>query len=225
VRYTEVESKYPLPDPDALVRRLAELDAVALGENRQVDTYFSTPDRFGIPGRDSLSSNSVSQWLRLRTESTHDSPVPGGSAGPEAPAGCAFINLKRWSARISPEVTHFEEFESALGNVAAVREILHALGFTELITVDKTRRRWRLGDVIVALDSVLGLGSFAEFEYAGDAIGIAQARHAVAASVRKIDVKLGERDRQGYPRLLLKHQPRIVPLSPAANQGTRLRDQ
>jgi adenylate cyclase, class 2 len=201
VRYTEVESKYPLPDPDALVRRLAELDAIALGENRQVDTYFSTPDRFGTPGRDSLSSNSVSQWLRLRTESTH-----------EAPAGCAFISLKRWSASISPEVTHFEEFESALGNVAAVREILHALGFTELVTVDKTRRRWRLGDVIVALDSVLGLGSFAEFEYAGDAIGIAEARRAVAASVRTIDVKLGERDRQGYPRLLLKHQPRIVPL-------------
>jgi adenylate cyclase, class 2 len=209
VTYIEVESKYPLPDPDALVWRMATLDAVALGESRQVDTYFSGPDSFGALDRGLLqSSGSAQQWLRLRTETAHGPTASDGSAGR------AFINFKRWSARLSPEVTHFDEFESSLGNVAAVREILHALGFTELVTVDKNRRRWRLGDVIIALDTVHGLGSFAEFEYAGDAIGVAAARHAVDASIRKTGVKLGDRDRQGYPRLLLNRLPAIVPQQP-----------
>jgi adenylate cyclase class IV len=35
-----------------------------------------------------------------------------------------------------------------------------------MITVDKARREWRLDDVIISVETVVGLGSFVELEYA-----------------------------------------------------------
>lgn len=181
----EVELKYPLPDPAALVRRLTELRATALGAVRQVDTYFDVADRRGAD----LGLAGASRWLRLRAES---SPPR------------AFVTFKRWDPRADPDVTHFDEYESAVTDYDAVRLIIGALGLAELVTVDKTRHRWRLGEVLVALDVVAGLGSFAEFEYAGDAASVVVAMGTLDATVRDIGVELGKRDRDGYPRLLLR---------------------
>ena len=75
------------------------------------------------------------------------------------------INFKRWLPLGAAEATHCDEFESGVDS-EAVRKLLDALGFTQMITVDKIRRQWRLGDVIVAMDIVAGLGSFMEVEYA-----------------------------------------------------------
>jgi adenylate cyclase class 2 len=188
MEHVEVEQKYALPDPAALVHRLTELDAVPLGENQQVDTYFNAPHR------DFLAADIVSEWLRLRTETGQDTPAT------------ASINFKRWLPLGAPEATHCDEFESVLSDVDAVRKLLHALGFTEMVTVNKTRVQWRLGDVIVAMDTVAGLGSFVELEYAGEAASVTEATDALEESVSKIDVELGARHRQGYPHLLLDRQ-------------------
>jgi adenylate cyclase class 2 len=188
VKHTEVEVKYSLPDPAVLVERLTELDAIPLGEHRQVDTYFNAPDR------DFLAAEIVSEWLRLRTETGHGTPAR------------ASVNFKRWLPPGSPEPTHCDEFESAVSDVDAVRKLLEALGCTEMVIVDKTRREWRLGDVIVAVDTIAGLGSFVELEYAGDALTVHEATWALEASVSKIDVRLGTRHRRGYPHMLLDHK-------------------
>ena len=78
MKHIEVEVKYALPDPASLIERLAELDAVPLGEDRQVDTYFNAPHR------DFLAGEIVSEWLRLRAETGDHS------------ADRASINFKRW---------------------------------------------------------------------------------------------------------------------------------
>jgi hypothetical protein len=88
MKHVEVEVKYSLPDPETLVRRLAELDAVPLGEDRQVDTYFNAPHR------DFLAGEIVSEWLRLRTE-TGDHTAERNS-----------INFKRWLPLGAAEATH-----------------------------------------------------------------------------------------------------------------------
>jgi len=185
VKHIEVEVKYSLPDPAVLVERLTELDAIPLGEHRQVDTYFNAPDR------DFLAAEIVSEWLRLRTETGHGTPVR------------ASVNFKRWLPLGSPEPTHCDEFESSVSDVDAVRKLLEALGCTEMVIVDKTRREWRLGDVIVAVDTVAGLGSFVELEYAGDALTVHDATRALEVSVSRIDAGLGTRHRRGYPHMLL----------------------
>jgi adenylate cyclase class 2 len=56
------------------------------------------------------------------------------------------------------------------------------------------------------MDTVAGLGSFIEVEYAGDAQTVNEAVDAVHAAVSEIDVKLGDRDRRGYPYMLLNRQ-------------------
>jgi adenylate cyclase class 2 len=185
MKHIEVEVKYSLPDPESLIRRLADLDAVPLGQDRQVDTYFNAPHR------DFLAGEIVSEWLRLRTE-TSDRTAERSS-----------INFKRWLPLGAAEATHADEFESGITDREAVRKLLDALGYTEIITVDKIRRQWRLSDVIVAMDTVASLGSFIEVEYAGDAQTVDEAADAVHAAVSEIDVKLGDRDRRGYPYMLL----------------------
>lgn len=136
----------------------------------------------------------MSEWLRLRTE-TADHTADRNS-----------INFKRWLPLGAAEATHADEFESGITDKEAVRKLLDALGYTEIITVDKIRRQWQLAGVIVAMDTVAGLGSFIEVEYAGDAQTVNEAVDAVHAAVSEIDVKLGDRDRRGYPYMLLNRQ-------------------
>jgi adenylate cyclase class 2 len=185
VKHTEVELKYALPDPQELIGRLAELGAQPMGQGRQVDTYFNASHR------DFLAGDVVSEWLRLRSE-TGD-----GQAARDS------INFKRWLPLGDADATHCDEFESSLGDSEAVRRLLHALGFTEMVTVDKLRRQWRLGDVIIAVDTVKGLGAFAEFEYAGNGTTVEEATSTLRSVIGEIGLQLGERDRRGYPYQLL----------------------
>jgi adenylate cyclase class 2 len=189
VKYTEVEQKYALPDPQALIDRLAELGAQPMGEGRQVDTYFNAPHR------DFLAGDVVSDWLRLRSET-----ADGRQAARHS------INFKQWLPAGAADATHCDEFESSLGDSEAVRRLLQALGFTEMVTVDKLRRQWRLGEVIIAVDTVEGLGAFAEFEYAGNGATVEQATSTLRGAIGEIGVELGERDHRGYPYQRLKRE-------------------
>jgi len=188
VKYIEVELKFSLSDPAALAQRLADLGGQPQGENRQTDVYFNAAHR------DFLAEDVVSEWLRLRTEIDGD--------GRQSHS----INFKRWLPLGAVEATHCDEFESAIGNHEAFRRLLEALGFTEMVTVDKTRRQWRLGDVVIAVDIVANLGSFAEFEYVGDAGTVQEATSELHLTVDKIGIQLGERDRRGYPYQVLDRE-------------------
>lgn len=185
MKHIEVELKFTLPDQSHLTQRLDALGAEALGQQRQIDTYYNPPHK------DFLAGDVVSEWLRLRTETKVDGAVR------------VSINFKRWLPLGAHEATHCDEFESQLTDGVAVRKLLEALDFTEMTTVDKIRRQWRLGDVIVAVDTVEGLGSFVEFEYAGKADTVEEATGALHRAIDRIGVDLGPRDRRGYPYLLL----------------------
>jgi adenylate cyclase class 2 len=189
MKHVEVEIKHSLPDPALLKARLEALGAKLVGESRQVDTYFNAPHK------DFLSGDVVSEWLRLRRENK------GAGAGDKVS-----INFKRWHPVGAAISTHCDEFESTVTDGQAVRHLLEGLDFSEMITVDKTRRELRLDDVAVAIDTVIGLGSFVEFEYVGDAQTVDEATAALNDAIRRIGVPLGARDRRGYPYLLLKRE-------------------
>jgi adenylate cyclase class 2 len=88
--------------------------------------------------------------------------------------------------------------------VLAVRLMLAALDFAEMVTVDKNREEWVLGDaMLVSIDHVVGLGSFVEFEYSGGAESVEDANQELSEQINRIGVQLGERDRRGYPYQLL----------------------
>lgn len=186
MRFTEVEQKYALPDPDALRKRLLELDA----ENkpgspaRQVDTYYNAPHR------DFLKPAVISEWLRIRRD-----------------ARGASINFKLWHPVGEVIKTHADEYESTVSDPEAVRHILEALGFTEMVTVDKTREEFVfMSDgppVVVAIDTIEGFGSFVEFEYHGDASTPQEATAELDLFLSDLGVKLGERVNRGYPHMML----------------------
>lgn len=186
MKNVEVEFKHSLPNRAGFMRRLADLGATPLGEIRQVDTYFNAPHK------DFLAGEVVSEWLRLRHETSD------GDRGERAS-----INFKRWHPVGAVKSTHCDEYETQVGDIHTLRTLLEALDFTEMVTVDKTRRRLRLDDAVIAIDSVAGLGSFVEFEYEGNAASVEEATVALRAVINKIGGELGERDRRGYPYLLL----------------------
>ncbi|MBO2461760.1 class IV adenylate cyclase [Actinomadura violacea] len=189
MKNTEVERKYAVTDGPALRERLLAAGAARQGHTRQVDVYYNHPARDFLDGY--ADGAPISEWLRLR-EDHHGHQAVSAS-----------INFKQWLPLGAAEATHANEFESQITDRQAVAALLDALGFTTLVTVDKHRERWMLGDVEIAIDDVAGLGAFVEFEYKG-AGDLDQADTAITDAVKQVgDDLLGERDRRGYPYLLL----------------------
>jgi adenylate cyclase, class 2 len=57
-----------------------------------------------------------------------------------------------------------QEIEVPVGDGEALAQILGALGYRQVIVVDKVRRAWKQGGCVVGLDDVTGLGTFVEIE-------------------------------------------------------------
>jgi adenylate cyclase class 2 len=181
VQYTEVEKKFTLPDPTGLKTALTELGATHGEPSSQVDEYFNAPHR------SFLATDVISDWLRLRTDTHGDS-----------------VNFKRWHPVDAVSKTHADEYESRVDDLEALRRTLLALDFTPLVTVDKTRETWRLPDIEIVFDHVVGAGDFVEFEYKGDADNVPDATHRLDTFISSLThVTLGEPIRRGYPHILL----------------------
>lgn len=80
-----------------------------------------------------------------------------------------------------------------------MQQILESLGFVLSGTVKKRRAKYRLDDVVFAIDEVEGLGSFLEVEARGDDDWTAQKRRVLSL----LDMLgLGESIRSSYLELL-----------------------
>lgn len=186
MKYTEVERKFALPDADLLRKKLVERDAKlkAGSPTRQVDTYYNAPHR------DFLALESISEWLRVRVE--------GHGAS---------LNFKLWHPIDGVIKTHADEYETTVSDPEAVRRILTALDFTEMVTVDKNREEYVFmndgAPVIVAIDTIEGMGAFVEFEFTGDASGPEDAAAQLDTFIADLDVELGEQINRGYPHMML----------------------
>ena len=56
------------------------------------------------------------------------------------------------------------EHETAVADGETAKKLLEALGYRPVFTVDKTRYTYRLDDVTLCMDDVVGLGKFVELE-------------------------------------------------------------
>ena len=146
----------------------------------QVDAYYNAPHR------DFLAPATVSEWLRLRNDD-HG----------------ASINFKRWHPVEALIKTHADEYETPVQDLDALRQILQALDFQPMITVDKTRETWHLPEIEIALDHVVEAGDFVEFEFKGHVDTVDEANARLQKFVNTLDIPLGERINRGYPHMLL----------------------
>ncbi|GLY29835.1 class IV adenylate cyclase [Kineosporia sp. NBRC 101731] len=178
--YIEVEKKFILPNAEKLRARLAATGAQPSDPVQQIDAYYNAPHR------DFTAADTIDEWLRLRTSKRG-----------------ASLNYKLWHPTGAQLKTHADEYESPVGDPEAIRRTLIALGFTPLVTVDKTRTIWELPDVEVALDQVAGAGDFVEFEYKGQADSIEKATATLDHLIGELSVELGDLVTRGYPHILL----------------------
>ncbi len=184
----EVEQKFPLGNRNTVLSRLNELGAVSQAAVTQIDTYYAHP------ARDFATTDEA---LRIRRV---------GEAN--------FLTYK--GPKLDTKTKTRREIELPLneGKLTAEQwdQLLSALSFKRVAEVTKVRHLFRLTHegqpMEVALDSVQGLGDFAEIEIVVDQrsqIEVAQ-QHLQALAAQ---LQLADAERRGYLELLLGKQATI----------------
>ena len=179
---SEVEAKLGLPGCGVLAEveeRLRQLGAELLEEKVERDVYYQHPCR---------DFAETDEALRIRTS--------GGKAeltykGPKRIVGGAKQRQEETVEIPDPE---------------AMDRVLRALGFRPAAVVEKRRRYYRLGDVLVTLDEVKDLGCFVEAEYAGPRVAAEEASRRIEEVLEKLGVAGYPRIYKSYLELLLEKQ-------------------
>ena len=182
----EVEVKYPLNNVSSVIKKLAELQALKrVSDQYQLDVYYTPPHR------DFLDNKIVSEWLRLRSTEKKKT-----------------INYKRWLPIGAEIQTHCDEYETVVGEIDTITNILVALDFKEIIRVEKKRSSWVYKNVEISIDQVSELGDFIELEYMEEvADNEINAIHNLFNSIiSELNAEVGDQDRRGYPYLLIELQ-------------------
>jgi adenylate cyclase, class 2 len=180
MKHVEVEVKFPLLNADELV---AKLDKIAEKKTeKQKDTYY-------VPShRNFITQSPITEWLRVRESSKGVS-----------------LNYKDWQKKTEEENTTWcKEFETMVDDARALKEIFSKLGLSPIVVVDKARSMWTVKDVEIAVDEVVGLGSYIEFEAKGEFENVDEATKHLYEVLEGIDAKVGVQDFKGYPHLLLE---------------------
>jgi len=133
----EVELKVKIPSLDPVRDQLARKNARSCGKVHEHDIYYNAPHRdFG----------QTDEAVRVRYTDDH-----------------AVVTYK------GPKIKKFglkarEELNFAVECGQTFETMLDRLGFTRTREVNKVRETWKLGTASVSLDTVEGLGTFAEIE-------------------------------------------------------------
>lgn len=165
----EVEVKLELMAPGALRERLRKAGATPQTIQHQDDLYFTHP------GRDFASTDEA---LRLRRTAdgmdlTYKGPKQDGAA------------------KVREEIV--------LAMPDDPTTLLESLGFTASARIRKQREPWTLGDICIAIDTIDGLGTFAEVE--AISTDADQATAEVEAAIEALGLTGAQRFRQSYLEL------------------------
>jgi adenylate cyclase class 2 len=176
----EVELKFPLPDPVSFRRRLAECGARTGPVIEQSDLYFDHPVR---------DFAQTDEAFRVRLSD-----------------GRAFVTYK--GPLVDSQTKTRREIEVPFaGDDAGAQfaEILKLLGFRPVREVKKRRQphelSWQGREFEVAIDEVVDLGIFAEFETLADEAARPAATEAILALASQF--QLPPPERKSYLSLLL----------------------
>lgn len=162
-------------DAGALRRRLGQEGATLERRVEQTDLYFNAPHR---------DFAQTDEALRLRKEE-----------------GMVFLAYK--GKKIDAMSKTRKEVEVKVDDFDRIEDILLSLGFTRSLMVHKIREIYHLGDAVVCLDMVSGLGEFVEMEtLVADTEGMEKKRDLLIAEMRRLGVE-GELIRESYLEMLL----------------------
>jgi len=137
---TEIEAKLKVDSLREIEHKLAELGAEFLVEQLQIDNFFDDVN---------ATLTKTDRCLRLRKQ------MVGKSES-------FFLTYK--GAKEKSNLKRRQEIEVEIKDADSVRKLLSALGYEQVLSIEKKRRLWKLGDCEVALDQLPLLGDFVEIE-------------------------------------------------------------
>ncbi|WP_202319961.1 class IV adenylate cyclase [Archaeoglobus neptunius] len=113
------------------------------------------------------------------------------------------INITYKGPKIDSETKSREEIKLKVEDFDMAFKLLEKLGFTRVMEVKKLRKIYRLGDAIICIDDVEGLGRFVEFELESDNIMEKQKLFSIAES---LGYRRGDAIRESYLELILQEK-------------------
>jgi adenylate cyclase class 2 len=137
---TEIEAKLKVDSLEEIECRLTELGAKFLAEQLQTDYHFDDAN---------TTLTKSDRCLRLRKQ----------MVGKNESFFLAYKGAKEKS-----NFKRRQEIEFEIKDADSVRKLLSALGYEQVLAIEKKRRLWQLGDCKVALDRLPLLGDFVEIE-------------------------------------------------------------
>lgn len=143
----EIESKFKLASDitrDNLIAMLKSQFIAPISSKHQIDTVFLLPEQVDapiVPG---------SKIMRVRD-------VLNPETG-ELQRSLMTLKVEGQAKLVS------DEYEFAVDDGNAARQMLAALGWQEIVTVDKVRLESKTEDYTICIDEVAGLGLFIELE-------------------------------------------------------------
>ena len=143
----EIESKFKISDDitrDELLAILKDQLIAQISSKRQIDTVFLLPEQVDVPIVPGSKIMRVRDVLNPETGELRRSLMT--------------LKIEGQTKLASDEY----EFVVDAGNTA--RQMLAALGWQEIVTVDKVRLESRTKDYTICIDEVAGLGLFIELE-------------------------------------------------------------
>jgi adenylate cyclase, class 2 len=182
----EVEMKYRVPDPSAVVGKLPALGATRAGEAVEADHYFNAPDRDFRQTDEAFRLRRVGDANRF----TYKGPKRGGPT----------------KTRTEIELG----VEPGDAGAAVAERLVVALGFRPVAVVRKSRTTYQLTrdgfELTVCVDEAERVGTFVEVEAVCDEAAFAAAQAAVLALAA--DLGLTEPEPRSYLRMLLEAEGR-----------------
>jgi adenylate cyclase, class 2 len=183
----EVEMKFPVAEIAAVEEKLKTLGATISGPATEVDVYYAHP------ARDFAKTDEA---LRIRRKGAVNS-----------------ITYKGPKIDATTKTRHEIDLPLPEGEASAVAwaDMLHALGFSPVGEVRKSRRKaqvaWQGRNVEVSLDHIDRLGDFVELELIAPEDGVAAARECILALAQSLE--LHESERRSYLELVIEGRVKI----------------
>ena len=143
----EIEAKFKLSDNmtrDKLIAVLESQFVASISIKHQINTVFLLPEQVDAP---ILPGSKI-----MRVRDVLD-PETG-----ELQRSLMTLKIERQAKLVS------DEYEFAVDNGDMARQMLTALGWQEVVTVDKVRLESKTEDYTICVDEVAGLGLFIELE-------------------------------------------------------------
>lgn len=187
----EIEAKLKVESLAEVEDRLKDNRAEFVAEQQQEDVYYDDPAR-ALEGGD--------RCLRVRHQRVGDRDE---------------VFLTHKGPKLKDAFKRRQETEVQIGDGQAMDRLLTAVGFQRALVVRKTRRLWRMGPCLVALDDVADLGTFVEVEGPDDqaiqtvqkALRLDGTQHIPRGYASLLAERNGRGSTQGGPRRRRSDEP------------------